>query len=51
MEEKIISQKDMDRILRMLGSGHYFEDMKVLQMAIDKKGAVSQDFFYDNGGC
>ncbi len=51
MEEKIISQKDMERILRMLGSGHYFEDMKVLQMAIDKKGAVSQDFFYDNGGC
>ena len=51
MVENIISEKDMDRIIRMIGSGYYFDDLKVLQMAIDKKGAVSQDFFYDNGGC
>lgn len=51
MDKTILTPKDMDRIIRMLGSGHYFEDLKVLQMAIDKKGAVSQDFFYDNGGC
>lgn len=51
MNTTIITQKDMDRIIRMLGSGHYFEDLKVLQMAIDKKGALPQNFFYDNGGC
>ncbi len=51
MKEPIIAPKNMERIIRMLGSGHYFEDLKVLQMAIDKKGAIPQDFFYDNGGC
>lgn len=51
MNTTTITQKDMERIIRMLGSGHYFEDLKVLQMAIDKKGAIPQNFFYDNGGC
>lgn len=51
MTESIIPTKDMDRIIRMLGSGHYFEDLKILQMAIDKKGAISKDFFEENGGC
>lgn len=48
MADTIIAQKDMDRIIRMIGSGHYFNDLKVLQMAIDKKGPVSQDFFGEN---
>lgn len=51
MNSTVLTQKEMDRIIRMLGSGYFFEDLKVLQMAIDKKGAVSQSFFFDNGGC
>ena len=51
MQKQIIAPKDMDRIIRMLGSGHYFDDLKFLQAAIDKKGAVSRDYFYDCGGC
>ena len=51
MDKDVISEKDLGRILRLIAGGHCFDDMKVLQMAIDKKGAVSQDFFYDNGGC
>lgn len=51
MKHAIITEKEMGRIIRMLGSGHYFEDLKALQMAIDKKGPISKDFFENNGGC
>ncbi len=47
----VTSEKNMDRIIRMLGSGHYFKDLEILQMAIDKSGAVPQNFFFENGGC
>ena len=51
MDKTILTLKDMDRIIRMLGSGYYFDDLKVLQAAIDKNGAVSKDYFYESGGC
>lgn len=51
MRKTILSPKDMDRIIRMLGSGYYFEDLKVLQMAVEKKRAIPRNFFYENGGC
>lgn len=53
MNKTIISPENMDRIIRMLGGGVgvYFDDLKVLQMGIDKKGTLPKDFFFNNGGC
>lgn len=35
----------MKTIIQMIGSGHYFEDLRVLQAAIDKKGKLPLDYF------
>lgn len=53
MNKTIISPENMARIIRMLGGGVgvYFDDLKVLQEAIDKKGTIPKDFFFNNGGC
>ena len=51
MTETILGAKNMDRIIRLLGSGHYFDDLKALQLAVDKSGAIPKDFFEQHGGC
>lgn len=53
MAKRILSPNNMGRIVRMLGAGVdvYFHDLTILQMAIDKKGSLAQDFFFNNGGC
>lgn len=53
MHKTIISPENMDRIIRMLAGGVevYFHDLNVLQAAIDKKGTIPQNFFFENGGC
>lgn len=45
MNINVFEKSHIDKITRMVGSGHYFHDLAVLQAAIDKKGAVSQDYF------
>ena len=42
---ELIFDIGIDGIVRMIGSGHYFEDLEVLQKAIEKRGALSKDYF------
>ena len=51
MKETIINAKDMDRIIRMLGSGYYFKDLIALQAAVEKNGAIPRNFFEQYDGC
>lgn len=50
-EKTILATETVDRIIRMLGSGYYFDDLKVLQAAIDKRGALPQDYFCREENC
>lgn len=51
MKETIISTQNMDRIIRMLGSGYYFNDLKALQAAVEKNGTIPRNFFQQYDGC
>ena len=46
MNINILEEKHLSRITRMVGSGHYFRDLAILQEAIDKKGAIGQYYFH-----
>lgn len=46
MNINVLEEKHLSKITRMVGSGHYFADLAILQAAIDKKGAVGQDYFH-----
>ena len=45
MVQDILAKENINRIVRMVGSGHYFTDLEVLQKAIDKPGALPQNYF------